>query len=167
MADDFSRVWIDDLDDLDAEQLNDLEARQEARVGAIGGGISIGYQTNGTSFTTSSTAVTGVDVTGLSTTVVVGSRPINVSVRADAWNAGAALGGQLFLNEDGANIGIIAAALGDNYSTLFGTRRLQPAAGSHTYKIRARNNSAGTVTIQGGPGTANLVSPMAIEVLEV
>lgn len=33
MADDFTRVWVDYEDDLDAEALNDLESRMEARVG--------------------------------------------------------------------------------------------------------------------------------------
>ncbi len=168
MADDFSRTWIDDLDDLDAEQLNDMEARMEARVGAVGGGIELGYQTNGTAFTTTSTAASGVDVTAMSVTVVVGSRPIVVKVRADAWRSTAGFGGVLFLNEDGANIGAIAAVInGTDYVPLYGERRLQPSAGSHTYKIRATSASAGTVAIVAGAGTANLNSPMAIQVLEV
>ncbi len=167
MADDFSRTWIDDLDDLDAEQLNDMEARMEARVGAVGGGIELGYQTNGTAFTTTSTAAAGVDVTSMSISVVVGSRPIVVKVRADAWHAGGALGGNLILREDGANIGVIAAHLGSDYVPLHNERRVSPAAGAHTYNIRATNQSAGTITIVAGPGTANVNSPMAIQVLEV
>ncbi len=165
MADDFSRVWVDDLDDLDAEQLNDMEARMEARVGGVGGGIELGYQTNGTTFTTTSTAATGVDVTALSVSVVVGSRPIDVHVRADAISATGI--GILFLNEDGTNIGVIAGVTGGDAFPLSAWRRLQPSAGSHTYKIRARNQGAGTVTITADAGTANLNSPMAIQVLEV
>ncbi len=167
MADDFSRTWIDDVDDLDAEQMNDMEARMEARVGGVGGGIELGYASSGTAFTTTSTAASGVDVTGLSVTVVVGARPIVVKVRADAWHAGAASGGILYLNEDGTNIGAIAAAIGDDFVSLHNERRLNPAAGSHAYKIRATNASAGTVSISANAGTANVNSPMAIQVVEV
>ncbi len=165
MADDFSRVWVDDLDDLDAEQLNDMEARMEARVGGVGGGIELGYQTNGTTYTTTSTAANGVAVTSMSVSVVVGSRPIVVKIRADNWTA-TGIGG-LYVNEDGTNTGIIASIAGGFTSSLCNERRFQPSAGSHTYAIYAKNTGAGTITISGGPGTANLNSPMAIQVLEV
>ncbi len=167
MADDFSRTWIDDLDDLDAEQLNDMEARMEARVGAVGGGIELGYQANGTAYATTSTAAGGVAVTGLTATVVVGARPIVVRVRADAWQAGAASGAILYLNEDGANNGAIAVRVATGYTPLFGERRLAPAAGSHTYAIYAKNASAGTINIAAGDGTGNNNAPMVIQVLEV
>ncbi len=165
MADDFSRTWIDDLDDLDAEQLNDMEARMEARVGAVGGGIELGYQTNGTVYTTTSTAAGGVAVTGLTTTVVVASRPIVVKVRADTWTATGI--GSLIVNEDGTNVGIISAIAAGSNEPLCNERRFAPAAGSHTYAIYAKNTGAGTITVTAGPGTASLNSPMAIQVLEV
>ncbi len=38
MPDAYSRIWEDFVDDLDAEQLNDLEERMEARVAATGAG---------------------------------------------------------------------------------------------------------------------------------
>ncbi len=168
MADDFSRTWVDDVDDLDAEQMNDMEARMEARVGGVGGGIELGYASSGTAtFTTTSTAATGVDVTGLSVTVVVGARPIVVKVRADSWNA-TGLGG-LLLNEDGTNVGYIATTANTEASptTLFNERRRAPAAGSHTYKIRAKNTGAGTITITADDGLAQDNSPMSIQVIEV
>ncbi len=165
MADDFSRTWVDDVDDLDAEAMNDLEARQEARVGGVGGGIELGYASTGTTFTTTSTAAAGVDVTALSVTVVVGARPIMVKVRADLWDATGGLGGVLFLREDGGNVGRMAGT--DNPSALAAERRRAPAAGSHTYNIRATNLSAGTVTITADDGLGNNYSPMAIQVVEV
>ncbi len=165
MADDFSRVWVDDLDDLDAEQLNDMEARMEARVGGAGSGIELGYQTNGTTFTTSSTTANGIDVTSMSISVAVGARPIVVKVRADGWSATGI--GALLLNQDGTNIGLIAAITGGDTVPLNEERRLQPSAGPHTYSLRAKNVGAGTVTITADAGTANLNSPMAIQVVEV
>ncbi len=168
MADDFSRTWVDFTDDLDAEALNDLEARQEARVtGNISTDIELGYQTNGTTFTTTSTAATGVDVTGMSVSVTVGTRPILVKMHADTWNSGAGFGASLYLREDGTNIGGMAGCIGDNFTPLQAERRLSPAAGAHTYSIRAKNNSAGTLTINAGAGTAQANSPMAIQVIEV
>ncbi len=170
MADDFTRTWVNCVDDLDAENMNDLEARMEARVsGNIGGGIELGYASSTTTFTTTSTAAAGVDVTGLSVTVVVATRPIVVKMRASSYHSSAASGGILFLNEDGTNIGTIAVILSadDDRPSLYNERRLAPAAGSHTYKICATNASAGTLGITAGDGVGNNNSPMAIQVIEV
>ncbi len=168
MADDFTRTWVDFADDLDAEAMNDMESRMEARVtGNLGTDIELGYQSNGTAFTTASSAVTGIDVTAMSVTVTVAARPIDVRIRADSWNSSAGFGGELILREDGVNIGDMATCLGDNFTVLQASRRLAPAAGSHTYSIRARNQSPGTLTITAGAGTAQASSPMAIQVIEV
>ncbi len=181
MADDFTRTWVDFTDNLDAEAMNDMEDRMEARVsGNIGGGIELGYASSTTGFTTTSTATNGVDVTGLAVTVVVAARPIIVKVRASSWNvSGSPLGGGVYLNEDGAttNSGLLAGFVGphsgtgddpgDVYVPLNGERRLAPAAGTHIYKIRAKNVSAGTLSISAGDGTGNNNSPMSIQVIEV
>ncbi len=169
MSDDFSRTWVDFVDDLDAENMNDLEARQEARVSGSLGGIELGYASSTSTFTTTSTTAGGVDVTGLSVTVTVGTRPIIVKVRADSFHSSAASGGVLYLNQDGTNIGTIAVILSadDDRVSLCNERRLAPAAGSHTYKIRAVNASAGTLGVTAGDGVTNDNSPMAIQVIEV
>lgn len=169
MADDYSRLWVDYIDDADAEAFNDLEVRQEARVAsAVGGGIELGYVETSTGFTTTSTAAGGVAVTGLSVTVIVGTRPIDVVVRADTWKVdGTPLGGALLLNIDGANQGVIASKISPNYDPLLMRRRLAPAAGSHTYAIFAKNVSAGTLTLIAGSGGGTSNSPMSIQVVEV
>ncbi len=155
--------------------MNDLEARQEARVGGVGGGIELGYASTTTSFVTTSTSVT--DVTGLAVTVVVAARPILVKFRAASINATGAFGASFYLNEDGTNIGSIAGVVGPSSGTgddpgdIFvpagGERRLAPAAGSHTYKVRAKANVAGTLTMVAGDGVGTDNSPAFIQVVEI
>lgn len=168
MADDYTRTWYDYVDDLDQEALNDLEARMEARSVAGAAGIELGYASTSGTFTTTSGTAGGVPVTGLSVTVVVGSRPINVRVRAPSWSCNAGFGGVLYLNTDGSTAGVMAGLLGTAITIpLDSTRRLSPAAGTHTYAIYARNTSAGTLTINADAGTTTLNSPMAIQIVEV
>jgi hypothetical protein len=178
MGDDFSRDWVDEVDDTDAESMNDLEGRMEARVATnLGGGVELGYiETDdfggAGNFTTSSTATNGVAVPDLSVGVVVAARPILVRVFASAWFCDGGFGGGLILYEDGSPQGFFATVGGSGGSgviqNLTAVRRRNPAAGPHTYSLHAKVVSGGTtLTIVADDGVGAHNSPAALQVVEV
>ncbi len=165
--------WKDSPDTstpLTAAALEDLETRLATYTDAVGaGGVELGYAQTTSNFVTTSTVLT--DVTSLSTTVTVGSRPIVVIFYADGANTTAAFGFTAMLNMDGSSIGAIGGGLYNSSSAIVTTinarRRLTPSAGSHTFKIQVKNNSAGTLTLTAGAGTSTNNAPMFIQVLGI
>ncbi len=170
MADDFTRTWVDFADDLDAENMNDLESRMEARVGAGTVGMELGYASNTVGTIFGGTALT--DITSLSTTVVCGSRPIMVKFQCDAAKSTSIIGAGFYISQDGTTQGEISGVTTNLSGTVYlpcsGQRRFAPTAGTHIYKISARNlTAAGTLTAIAGPGTALQNSPMWIQVVQI
>lgn len=117
--------------------------------GVIKPGPELGYaQITGTISTTSTTAV---DATGLTTTVITGSRPIVIEAFS-FWLTNSADQGVTIatIMEDGTQIqegvttasGIALASQGGE--TLLMSVRRNPSVGSHTYKMQYWTNAAGT-----------------------
>lgn len=115
-----------------------------------GGGIELGYAAITSDFTR--TANTLADVTGLTTTVLVGDRPIMVEVHIPRWaNSATSFGISVAILEDDVSIWAAFAStyLGAANNPPFNPRiRRAPAAGSHTYKVQAASYlSDGTKTM--------------------
>lgn len=131
---------------------------------ALGGSSELGY----TQFTSNTPASPFVNTTaltaiGLSTTVTVGSRPIEIEFWANAQNVTTnAINGNVAIFEDGtqvANVQIILPA-SDQFGGVPVTvkARRNPAAGSHTYDIRASTgNAANTYTFIGAANAPGFV----------
>ena len=109
--------------------------------------ITLGYAEITSQY--SSSAYTGADVTGLTSTVTVptGGRRIKITVQIpNAYGSG---GADLYLHiqEDGSDIGIFTYGLtaARNTHTLI-TSKI-PSAGSHTYKLQWTASGAVTYTI--------------------
>lgn len=127
----------------------------------------LGYAERTTDFTTAS--LTMADVTGLSVTVTVGTRPIVVEFFCSQVKHAVAGGLVAFQIVDEAAAIIMSgfhssSAAGESDPVLL-KRRLAPTAGTHTYKVQACTSgfgTAGTSTITGG--TTN---PSSIQVVQV
>lgn len=130
------------------------------------GNTELGYAAITSDFSGTATALT--DIAGLSVTVTVGSRPILVKFQADAATTTSAYTGGVYLNEDGTDLGVLAVIAYGGLVPTHGVRRLAPSSGSHTYKLRYKSATAGTVTIKAGPGNAAAVNgPAFLQVVEV
>lgn len=133
----------------------------------MAGGVEIAYAEITSTFTTTSTSL--VDVTGLTVTITrsAGSRPIVVKFGCAAANCTAASTGGVYLNDNGTDLGNLCGG-GSVYAPWFGARRLSPSTGQHIYKLRAKNVSAGTLTLIAGAGTSATVNmPAFIQVIEI
>lgn len=132
----------------------------------MAGGIELAYAEITGNYTTTSTSL--VDVTGLTVTITrsVSSRPIVVKVGCGVANSTAGSTGGLYLNDNGTDLGALAGG-GSSYAPWFGERRLNPSVGQHIYKIRAKNASAGTLTLICGAGTGGGNNPAFIQVVEI
>ena len=129
-------------------------------------GTELGYAEITSSFSTTSTSF--VDVTGLTTTVTVGARPILVVLFTNGFSGPGTYGASVILKEDSTELGAIMTTLQTAAHPGMGMRRLAPSAGSHTYLIRAKSVSAGTTTIAAGTGASNSTNmPAYIQVLEI
>ncbi|HET8625907.1 MAG TPA: hypothetical protein VFL91_00705 [Thermomicrobiales bacterium] len=99
----------------------------------------------------STTSTTLVDVTGLSVTVTVGSRPIKIT--CDSWgslNSGSDLraGYSLYDVTAGAQVQFaVVTSPGNQQQALCMVAYLTPPAGSRTYKLRFQSLVNGTTTI--------------------
>jgi hypothetical protein len=131
-------------------------------------GQELEYAERTTTFTATSTAAGGTLIGGLSVTVDVGARPIQVTANFDNVYTGAALGAAILLVEDGSNKGIIGSWGGASVVRNFHmSRRLAPSAGSHSYELHLKNGSAGTATLTCGNGNTTANAPGYIQVVEL
>lgn len=134
----------------------------------VGGGTELGYSeiTTPPSSLTGTTAIT--DISGVTTTVTVGSRPIVVEAYI-GWagiTAGSApLVGNLLIREGSTTLQyarVVSVTSGQGVASHLAVR-LAPSAGSHTYKLSWNLvNSANTFAI-----TADPTGPVFITVREV
>lgn len=126
-------------------------------------GAELGYAEITSNFATASPSA--VDITGLTTTVVVGTRPIIVEFGAAAISNGTAAKGYFaYILEDGVVVDWISAysITSQLVAPAFMRRRRAPAAGSHTYKMQILSYNSGTVTLQAAAD-----SPAWIQVTQV
>lgn len=127
------------------------------------GGRELGYAEITTSFT--QTGVGSSDVTGLTTTVTVGTRPIVVEFFSqNTYNSAGTGLTAVYIKEDttflqsASAYGVTVAA---QYQ-LSAKVRLAPSSGSHTYKIAVQQFITGNSVI-----AAAATGPAFIQVLEV
>lgn len=148
------------------EEVTAIVRLAEAGPQGPAGNTELGYAAITSDF--SGTATTLTDIAGLTVTVTVGSRPILVKFQADAAMTTAVFTGGVYLVEDGTDIGVLAVIAYGGLVPTHGVRRLAPSSGSHTYKLRYKSATAGTVTIKAGPGNAAAVNgPAFLQVVEV
>jgi hypothetical protein len=131
-------------------------------------GVELGYAEITSNFAGTSTSL--ADVTGLSVTVSVGARPIIVRFQSNGVTESAGtFGGGVYLDQDGSSLGTMGIWVSQTtFAPAICERRLNPSAGSHTYKIRYKQGTAGTLTIVAGLGNAEGTNgPAFIQVVEV
>ncbi len=127
------------------------------------GGRELGYA----EITASATlTTTQADIAGLSVTVNVGSRPIEVRFSGHLQNATANGNAVVYLFEDGNIIGSVSFV--NNPANLripaYRVLRRTPAPGSHTYKCQGQTN-AGTATLNASAGNTT-PGPASLAVIE-
>lgn len=127
-------------------------------------GVELGYAEITTSFAGTTASTTDQDVTGLSVTVTVGSRPIEIIVSAGRFSNDSTGGTSVKIKEGATTLGVMQNASGAGVNVpCFRRIRLNPSAGSHTYKL--------TIACIGAAGTPTLVAlatdPASISVCEV
>ena len=103
------------------------------------------------------------DVTGLSVTVEVGTRPIIVSVGAKLLSNSTSSGvATLSIKESTTTLATASVVLSTFSLPVFRSVRLAPSAGSHTYKINLAQLVSGNAVIGAGS-----TDPAFIQVVEV
>lgn len=124
--------------------------------------VELGYAQRTTNFTQS--GVGNSDVTGLSTTVTVGARPIIVEFGCESVHNSGSSGLSRIQIQEGSTVLAIAWAQGaaSELRTISRKVRLSPSAGSHTYKINLAQLVSDNSVI-----TAQSTSPAFIQVIEV
>lgn len=113
-------------------------------------------------------STTPADVAGLSTTVTVGSRPIEVVFSCGAVSNGNATAGVAVKILEGSTVkgGAVTFVADAGVAMPLNRRiRLSPAAGSYTYKIQLAAFVAGTATISADTGAT--YGPASISVVEL
>lgn len=126
----------------------------------------LGYAEITADATTASTSYG--DVSGLTTTVTVGTRPIIVIFDCSYVANTIALGGvAVRILEDGVAIGVVSQLINLPGALLPFHRELRraPAAGSHTYKAQVKAAFGGTVTIKADTGEN--AGPASLHVLQL
>lgn len=126
------------------------------------GGKELGYAEKTAAQTGIGTSAT--DVTSLSVTVTVGTRPIEITAFCN-WQkktSASYVDLEIYDNTAGARVALTELSAGvDEYGSSFVKVRENPAAGSRTYKVRARAG-AGTVDL-----AADATYPAHIHVVEL
>jgi antitoxin (DNA-binding transcriptional repressor) of toxin-antitoxin stability system len=149
---------------LNAAALQDLEERLSDYTDSVAaGGIELGYASRTTDFT--QTGSGNSDVTSLSVTVTVGTRPINVIISAAGMTNSSASGlGFVNVKEGSTVLGYVSAGLSTANEIYPVNRviRLAPSAGSHTYKVNLSQFITGNTTLK-----ATSDSVASIQVIEV
>jgi hypothetical protein len=130
------------------------------------GGIELGYAAITSDATRASTSY--ADVSGLSVSVTVGTRPILVTFSCpDASNSTSVGGVAVAILEDGSIVGNVGN-LNDSatfHTPLFRAIRRAPSAGSHTYKAQLKTALVGTATLKADSG--GTFGPTSIQVIEI
>ena len=151
--------------DLVAHWLTETEV--DAAILANGSsGRELGYAEITSSFTQVAAATTDYDITGLSVTVTVGTRPILLEAYLPTVAHTVANSTVILRVYEGATLlQVVTEATPATGGALSGARiarvRLAPSAGSHTYKAVIRTQTAGTITV-----TAGTTGPAFIRVVE-
>lgn len=133
-------------------------------------GTELGYAESTTTFSQASAVQNqDYDVTGLSVTVTVGSRPINVRAYLPTLtNSGASLNLTVALYEGATQLQatskLAPATAGGGAGDAKPEVRLNPSAGSHTYKVTIRTASAGAPTISSVVPTGTAAFIQVVEV---
>lgn len=143
---------------------NNFQALADYADEVAAAGLSLGYAEITSNFT--QTGAGNSDVTGLSVTVTVGTRPIIVKFDAGGLSNSSASGLITLAIKEGSTI-LATAALGPGPAAncsfaLSRDVRLSPSAGSHTYKINLGQIITGNSTIG-----ASATNPASIHVVEV
>lgn len=115
------------------------------------GGRELGYA----EATANQTFTTVADVTGLSITITVASRPIMVEIWVGGVQNSIANSGVTLLLTDSANTILsrgdtVCPVAASNFGPMIVKKRLAPAAGNVTYKARAQLLTSGVATLLGG-----------------
>lgn len=110
--------------------------------------VELGYAESVVQFSTTST--TPVAVTGITTTVNVGTRPIMVKAWDQVTFGSAASNITVELLEDGTAVGtlLVSSTAASDFVPWVIQRRRAPTAGLHTYSLSAAT-TAGTAAING------------------
>ena len=152
---------------LNAAAMEDLEERLSDYTDSVAaGGIELGNSQITADATRNATSY--ADVAGLSTTVTVGARPIEVIFSCGASSNNGASGGlSVAILEDGSQIGGASHIFtnASNGVPIYRRLRRAPSAGSHTYKVQLKTLLAGTATLTADSGS--VVGPASISVVEI
>lgn len=152
---------------LNAAAMEDLEERLSDYSDSVSAaGIELGNSQITSDATRAATSF--ADVAGLSTTVTVASRPIEVMFSCGAAANNAANGGYaITILEDGSQIGGASGffSSASNGGPIFRRIRRAPAAGTHTYKVQLKTLFSGTATITADSGST--AGPASIAVVEI
>lgn len=123
--------------------------------------VELGYAEITSNFT--QTGAGSSDVTGLSVTVNVGARPILVILGASAfYNSSASGVGGLTIKEGSTSLGALTASLTTLVLPVFRQVRLNPSAGSHTYKVVISQLITGNTILTG-----SATDPASLHVIEI
>jgi len=130
-------------------------------------GVELGYAESTTTqgSITAAGLANRIDVTGLTITITVGTRPIVVEgFVGQATNDTTDRGVGLAIVEGTTvlNVAIVTLSLGTAYGTLNPKVRLAPSAGSHTYKLMTWRIVGGTASLD-----ASATAPNWIQAVEV
>ena len=147
---------------ISADNLNLAADEAEDYADALAaGGVELGYAERTSTFT--QTGIGSSDVTSLTTTVTVGTRPILVKFGCGGLANSSASGiVQVFIKEGSTTLTTATISLSTVGQAVFREVRLTPSAGSHTYKITLSQAVTGNSSI-----TASSTDPSYIQVIEV
>jgi hypothetical protein len=115
------------------------------------GGAELGYSEITSNFSQVATANTFYDVTGLSSTVTIGTRPVLITAFFPVMLHSVTFGDiTVAIYEDGTLVSAATATEPTANRAFIGisNSRRAPSAGSHTYAIKVKTTIAGTITLQ-------------------
>lgn len=147
---------------LEASAIIDTEERLSDYTDSVAaGGVELGYAKITSTFT--QTGVGSGDVTGLSISVTVGTRPIIVEFGCDGLVNSSASGiAQVNIQEGATILSGATVSLTTVGQVICRRVRLTPSAGSHTYKI-----ALGQVTAGNSQIVCSATDPAYIQAIEI
>lgn len=140
---------------------------QVAASGNQASGAVLGYVELAADF--NSTTSTDTDITGMSLTVTVGSRPIRIDVDGQIGVTGTAQTPFVKLMEDGALLGAVGVgmAVSNTNPVVHGSRDRSPSAGAHTYKLVMPGTASGVTWKAMHEIAAFGIPPFILRITEV